>query len=160
MEISPLTLLTMQGSLRWPAPLSRPVERGGPTQKHTYKCKCIPTHLSYKAATALCAHRGNRQRFISTLDLCPLAGRSLRFARPARHELCCPSCTFLLVWFTTAACLVRSFMADHGGMTNSFITQRLQRVGWDHWCLPPSLFSLSATLSLALFLIVAPAVTP
>lgn len=27
---------------------------------------------------------------------------------------------------------MRSFMADRGGMTNSFITQRLQHVGWDH----------------------------
>lgn len=33
-------------------------------------------------------------------------------------------------------------MANHGGMTNSFITARLQRVGWDHFV--PS-FSLCLT---------------
>lgn len=40
-------------------------------------------------------------------------------------------------------------MANRGGMTNSFIMVKLQHVGWDHLCPPPSLTFSLATMTLS-----------
>lgn len=81
----------------------------------------VSPHVKWQPSTEI---------YQSKIYVFPAAASAFLFSGHIRCRQCFSSSTFLLVQFTTAACLVRSFMANHGGMTSSFITGRLECLGW------------------------------